>query len=255
MKKKIFGLIVIVVTLIVATACSTPERSDSGFCIEPGIQCDVTAPTGNLSYIILNDEDVDTSFYNDAQKAEEIVRKWWGDDETFVSPTWLPVEIWSSESDIYGFSADGYVFASYNCGKLQRMLTMVHECIHTQCPEGLLWREGEEKCYGLTLMEMVVEKTAVDLLGGVTEDVANQNYCFFITCPKLMEVYPQLEQGFKNKTPAKEVYQDIFGMDAKEILNKIDQYNSLDISGEEDEEFLELLGTSVKELKKALYNR
>ncbi len=250
-KRRIFSLILaIVAVLIGATGCSTPECTESGFCIEPGIQCDVTAPTGNLSYMVMNKDDVDESFFSDAQRAEEIVKKWWGNDETFVAPKWLPAEIVGQEDQIFGFLQDGYVFASYNCGRQQRMLTMVHECIHAQAPEALLWREGDEE-WGRTLMEMTVEKTAVDLLGGNSADFANRHCRFFERCSKLMEVYPQLEQGFKEQKPAKDVYQGAFGKDAKKILNKIDQYLETGL----DDETLDYLGISAEEFAKTLYGR
>lgn len=205
------------------------KYTPSGYVITPGVRMEVQASNISFSYEVLETAPELDKIHS---KAKQLVREWWDDDSTFVEVSEVVPVICYGDKTPQAFEKDSYVFL--NMTYSAQLTTLVHEYVHLQNPHGLQYEDFS----GNGLAEMVVEVIAQELAPDASK---TSNYRFFVACPKLVEKLDQLEAGFKQKMNASQLYVGIFGPQAKEIVGKLDYYDSLPAHFENSSELCNFL--------------
>lgn len=203
------------------SSSANAQFTESGYLIGPaGESCTVNDPYRSFTYTILNDNEYDVSEFNKkTNETLEIVKNWWMDDSTFVEPKGIiPVKF---SIPLRGFAEAGYIFIDPDAE--DSMDTVCHETIHLQNEEGL----RDESDNGYTINEMLVEDITKRIMAEKFMGLTTEDQRFFINCPELVKHREWLEQSFKEKKTAKEIYSPIFGEKWVYVTQTLNYWDSL----------------------------
>lgn len=197
------------------------ETTENGYLLTPGINCEVNASNTGFSYIVSDPEQNATTISNLTKEAQEIVREWWNNDDTFIVPKDVLDVTFYGNSAPRAFQEDGYIFIDID--NPDSKATLVHEFIHLQNEFALMYDDG----VGRELLEMYVEKVTFDLVGAQEAGIPTSNYVFFSNCPKLLEKYKHLDYAYKNHLNGDDAFFPLWGNEAKDVAVIIDSYDNL----------------------------
>lgn len=213
MKKIASILLAILCIITILTGCSNSKNVDSnfttspsGYITSPGKPCEII---GYLTYEVI---EYNGEYISVIDEAEELVREWWDDDDTFHRPEIIWVNI--TEGDFRGFQDFGYLFLDPNTTRKDLLATTVHEWIHELVPKSTLI-DLERDGWGRTVMEMVVEAITVDILGEEVEPTGN--YLYFKDTPDLWKHRNALKRAFREKQ-GYSAYEKILGANSEQII-------------------------------------
>lgn len=219
----------VVASLVAFSSCSEVDdvnkteikTTESGYLLTPGMTCRIDASNTSFSYIVRDSEQNATTISNLTKEAQEIVKEWWNNDDTFVTPKdVLDVTFYGCAAP-RAFQVDGYIFIDTD--KPNSKATLVHEFIHLQNEAALMYDDDT----GREIMEMYVEKTTLDLVGPEEAGIPTDNYMFFSNCPMLMAKYKYLDKAFKNYLNGDDAFFPIWGNEAKDVVVILDNYYDL----------------------------
>ncbi len=233
MLKRIFtGTMVLIMAMFMAVltiGCSNNNTTNNevrqtatGYVITPGVQCTMDMANVIFSYAITEEESAVNKVKEMTEKAEEVVRKWWGNDATFKKPIEIFPVVFYGQNAPRGFQGDGYIFID-PFGD-DSLATLVHEYIHLQNEKAFVITKNNQEI-GREFLEMVVEALTVKLLGIENVGIPTDNYVFFDSCPKLRDNLETFENAFKNNSDLKGLFG--FGKDTERIFIILDYYKYL----------------------------
>lgn len=227
------------------------QQTITGYVITPGVQCTMQMANATFSYVISTEQTAIDKVSEMQKQAREIVSAWWDNPKTFKDPiAVLPVTFYGANTP-RGFQGDGYIFI--DPFQPDSFATLVHELIHLQNEDALILKKPDGREGGRELMEMIVEKITVNLLGIENVGIPTNNFLFFENCPKLKENFSKLETAFKQDLSFEETYRPLYGTDYENVVITLDYYSVLTevIPPNEFSKFLEeILGIKTEEYEK-----
>lgn len=222
-RRSVYLLILTSIIMLMLTAFgqSTQIGNDpitvtsTGYPITIGTRCEVIAKNSKFNYTVIQHEDKETT-----NRAIDIVKKWWNNDNTFKTPKIIWITVPGKE--VRGFQDSEYIFLDPDSTKNDLLATAVHETIHLQnpLPQNMIGENQETR-----LMEAIVEGITIDLLGEKNVETPTINYTFFKGSYVLYENKKRLYDSFKT---GKDELASIFGNKKQLAIQTFQDFDYVD---------------------------